>query len=94
MALSNGIFRTSDKFYTSRPPANCASARLAWDILSKKGPIVRLRLLDGYWGAERENGQWDDVENIFALEKRKAATKDATGFDAKPGERCKPDSTN
>jgi hypothetical protein len=86
VALANGIFRTSAKFYTSRPPANCASARAAWDILSKKGPIVRLRLLDGYWGAERENGHWDDVENIFALEKRRAAAKDATGFHIKADE--------
>lgn len=79
MGLANCMFRTSDKFYTSRPRANCASARAAWDILSKTGPIVRLRLLDGYWGAERENGHWGDVENIFALERRRAVTKDAAG---------------
>lgn len=86
MGLANGMFRTSYKFYTSRPPANCASARAAWDILVKKGPIVQLRLLDGYWGAERENGQWDDVENIFAMQRRRDATKDATGCRTKSGE--------
>lgn len=77
MSLSNGMFRTSSKVYTSRPPANCASARAAWDKLSLTGPIVSLRLLDGYWGAEREDGHWDDVENIFALEKRRAAARSA-----------------
>jgi len=48
MSVHNCMFRTSDKFYTSRPPANCLSAREAWDIHLKGGPIKRLRLLDGY----------------------------------------------
>ena len=73
MGYSNGMFRTSDKFYTSRPPANCRSARLAWDILLRKGPITRMRLLDGYWGAERENGNWDEIENTFSLDEHRKA---------------------
>lgn len=63
----HAMYRTSHKVYTSRPPANCKSARAAWDKLLQKGSIVRMRLLDGYWGAERENGHWDDVENTFYL---------------------------
>lgn len=59
----HSMYRTSNKFYTSRPPSNCPTARHAWDRLLKNGPIVRLRLLDGYWGAERTDGTWDAIEN-------------------------------
>lgn len=58
-------FRTSYKKYTSRPPANCRSAREAWDLHAKDGPIVWMRLLDGYWGAERPDGSIDEIENTF-----------------------------
>ena len=38
------MFRSSDKRYTARPPANCRSARDAWDSLSDpaRGAITRL----------------------------------------------------
>ena len=61
-----GMHRTSDKRYTSRPPANCRSARAAWDLHAKNGPIVWLRLLDGYWGVMRQNGDIDECENTFS----------------------------
>lgn len=63
------LFRSSDKRYTSRPPANCRSAREAWDRLSdpSRGKIVCLFLHDGYWQAEFENGSWDDAENTFGV---------------------------
>jgi len=69
--MTYGVFRSSDKFYKARPPSNCRSARLAWDQLITSGPILRMRLLDGYWGAERENGDWDDVENTFEINERR-----------------------
>lgn len=69
--MTYGVFRTSHKFYSSRPPANCVSARQAWDILILDGPIVSMRLLDGLWMCERENGDLDDVENTFELQRRK-----------------------
>lgn len=61
----HSMFRTSDKKYTARPPANCRTARLAWDTHARKGSIVWMRLLDGYWGAERPNGNIDEIENCF-----------------------------
>jgi hypothetical protein len=63
------MFRTSLKVYKSRPRANCRSAREAWDFHARKAPVVSLRLLDGYWGAQRENGHWDEVENTFSAER-------------------------
>lgn len=65
-------FRTSNKFYTSRP-SNCRSARQAWDILAKDGPIVSMRLLDGLWMCERPNGDLDDVDNTFETNRRRSA---------------------
>jgi len=69
--MTYGVFRTSHKFYYSRPPANCVSARQAWDVLVADGPIVSMRLLDGDWFCERPNGDLDSVENVFELERRK-----------------------
>lgn len=63
------LFRTSNKQYTERPPANCRTARNAWDFLARRGEeagngrVKWLRLLDGYWGCEFENGEFEDVEN-------------------------------
>lgn len=64
------MFRTGTRQYTSRPPANCRSARMAWDAHLQNGPIVWLQLLDGYWGACRENGNIDELENLFETRKR------------------------
>lgn len=62
----HAMFRDGTRRYRSRPPANCRSAREAWDFHAKDGPIVWLQLLDGYWGACRENGDIDECENTFA----------------------------
>lgn len=70
--MKPGFLWSSDKVYTSRPPANCRSARAAWDAHSKGGPIVWMRLLDGYWGAKRADGSIDEVDNCFAMNGRKA----------------------
>lgn len=72
--VTYGIFRTSHKFYTSRPPANCVSARQAWDVLIENAPIVSMRLIDGEWFCERGNGDLDSVENTFELERRSTPT--------------------
>lgn len=72
MSHLHAMYRTSFKVYEARPPANCKSARAAWDFHAEKGPIVRLRLLDGYWGAQRENGHWDETENTFAATRERA----------------------
>jgi hypothetical protein len=61
-------FRASDKVYRNRPPANCRAARAAWDHHAKDGPVVWLRLLDEYWGAERPNGDIDEVDAASILE--------------------------
>ncbi len=73
------MFRSSDKRYTARPPANCRSARDAWDSLSDpaRGAITCLWLDDGYWMAIFADGSNDDRENTFGvnreIRKRKAA---------------------
>lgn len=66
----HAMFRTGARRYKSRPPANCRSARAAWDAHLKNGPIVWLQLLDGYWGAYRENGEIVEFENNFAAKQR------------------------
>lgn len=58
-----GMHRTGTRRYTSRPPANYRSARAAWDTHLATGPIVWLQLVDGYWGAMREDGSIDEIEN-------------------------------
>jgi hypothetical protein len=59
------MFRTGTRRYECRPPASCRSARWAWDCHAKDGPIVWLQLLDGYWGAMRQNGNIDEIENLY-----------------------------
>jgi hypothetical protein len=66
----HSFFRTGTRTYETRPPANCRRARAAWDAHLKNGPIVWLYLLDGYWGAKRENGDIDEIENVPSLEDR------------------------
>lgn len=63
--MTYAAFRSSDKFYRSRPAANCQAARLAWDLMSKDGELVFMRLLDGIWWAERSDGSTDDVEACY-----------------------------
>jgi hypothetical protein len=56
-------FRTSQKFYRSRPPAGCRAARFAWDWLSQEGPIDSMRLVEGLWLCERPGEETlDDVD--------------------------------
>ena len=45
--------RSGTRRYASRPPANCAAARAAWDAFAKDGPVEWIQLLDGYWGCQR-----------------------------------------
>lgn len=68
------MFRTGTRVYTSRPPANCRSARQAWDYLSEpsKAPIKDMHLVDGYWICERTDGTHEDVENTFEADKKAA----------------------
>jgi hypothetical protein len=64
--VTYAAFRTSDKFYYSRPPANCPAARLAWDIHAKDGPIISMRLLDGLWFCKRTaDGDLEDVDAVW-----------------------------
>lgn len=63
------MYRTSHKRYTERPPANCKTARAAWDRHTEKakaackGAVIWMHLLDGHWGAEYEDGDIQEVEN-------------------------------
>lgn len=67
MNLSS-FFRTSQTIYRCRPPANRRAARWAWDRLAARGPIVQLRLLDGYWGVIRPgDGPVDEIEAPVVL---------------------------
>lgn len=59
----HSMYRNGTRRYTSRPPANCKSARAAWDEHAKAGRVVWLQLLDGYWGAMREDCSIDELEN-------------------------------
>lgn len=57
--------------YKSRPPANCRSARAAWDLLTRTHDPVRVILLwyepEAHgWLADLENGANDIVEDIEA----------------------------
>lgn len=61
----HSMFRNGTRCYKERPSAANRSARAAWDHHSKDGKIVWLQLLDGYWGAMRENGDIDEIENTF-----------------------------
>ena len=60
------MFRTSHVRYLKRPPSGCRTARKAWDLHLKKGAVIWLQLLDGYWGVMRENGLIDEIENCAA----------------------------
>lgn len=60
----HGMFRTGTRRYEKRPPANCRKVRQAWDVHLQDGPVVWLQLVDGYWGAMREDGHIDEVENV------------------------------
>ena len=69
--IGNGIsrvaLRSSRKRYFARPKYN-SSARVAWDLLSASGPPLKdLKLLDGLWMCEREDGMIDCIEATYAL---------------------------
>jgi hypothetical protein len=67
--VTYAAFRTSNKFYYSRPPANCSAARLAWDIHAKDGPIISMRLVEGLWFCERDGGGvLEDVDAGWVLQ--------------------------
>lgn len=67
--MTYGIFSDGRRTYTSRPPANCKSARWAWDLLVQSAPIVSMKLIDGDWFCERENGDLDSVENTYWMDR-------------------------
>lgn len=58
------MYRTGTRRYEKRPPASCRSARWAWDWFAEKEKVVWLQLLEGYWGAMRESGSIDEIENL------------------------------
>jgi hypothetical protein len=61
------MFRTGTRTYTARPPANCKTARKAWDHFAEKGSIEWIYLLDGYWGCQRPgDGPIEEIENVFS----------------------------
>lgn len=66
-AITRLLEMTSNKFHTKRPRAG-TSARIAWDILSARPgpPIVSMRLLGGYWSADR--GDTVDLDEVCAIE--------------------------
>jgi hypothetical protein len=60
-------FRTSQKRYIERP-RHLSSAQVAWDLLSASGPPLKdLKLMDGDWFCEREDGMLDTVDAAYAL---------------------------
>jgi hypothetical protein len=61
------IYRTGTRFYTSRPPSNCRSARKAWDRLAAKKdvPLVELMLMEGTWSGGYADGTSAIVDNLF-----------------------------
>lgn len=66
----SSIFRRgTGKRYAQRPPANCIAARRAWDSFAKKGPVLWIQLLDGYWGCCRN--ETDSVEEHEAIHYRR-----------------------
>lgn len=63
----HSMVRSSDRVYTSRPPANCRTARSAWDYLTKgHGPLKDMMLIEGYWNAETVGGDVVGEENVFS----------------------------
>ena len=63
----SNLFRTSNKMYRSRPPANCEAARIAWDTLSAEAPLLSLRLLDGLWMCSRSEDLNETLDYIEAI---------------------------
>jgi len=72
--VTYAVFRTSSKFHRQRPPSGEKAARYAWDLLSKRGEISSMRLLDGYWMALRPNDDLDAVgaDHVRYMTKRSA----------------------
>jgi hypothetical protein len=60
MNLSAVFRKGTGKRYGKRPPANCVSARRAWDHAVTKyaahGGPAWMQLLDGFWGGELADG--------------------------------------
>lgn len=67
------IHRSGTRCYTSRPPANCRSAREAWDRLAAKKPgvpLVELMLMQGTWSGGYADGSSAIVDNLFAVNRK------------------------
>lgn len=63
--MTHAAFRTGQRRYTERPPANCIAARRAWDHFITDGPVEWVQLLDGYWGCQRPDA--DAIEEVEAV---------------------------
>jgi hypothetical protein len=66
-------FRTSTKFYYSRPAAKFKAARWAWDRLAGRGEIASMRLLDGEWFCQRPDDTMDTVEATVVRQNTRGA---------------------
>lgn len=66
----HSLFRSGTVRHVKRPVKSSKRARGAWDHHAASGPIVWMQLLDGYWGAMRPNGDIDEIENLYWLEKK------------------------
>lgn len=60
--MTYAAFRTSDKFYYSRPERRFRAARFAWDQFAEEGEIVSMRILDGEWMCKRSTGELDSLD--------------------------------
>lgn len=63
--MTYAAFRTSNKFYHSRPERKFRAARFAWDQFAEEGEIVSMRLLDGEWFCKRPSGDLDSMDAGF-----------------------------
>ena len=59
--MTYAAFRSGTKTHTCRPHANEKAARMAWDVLSSRGAVVDMKLVDGLWMCMRPDGELDDV---------------------------------
>lgn len=59
---SFAAFRTGQNLYRHRPEHRHNAARLAWDILAQRGPIISLELVAGEWRCRRSDIEFDYIE--------------------------------
>jgi hypothetical protein len=62
--MNGALTRTSKKVYLKRPPANCRTARWAWDSLVAERPdrsLEWIRLVEGSWMAGYTDGEYGEI---------------------------------